>query len=195
MPRVTKSVEERKQEIVDTARILFTKNGFDKTQMSDISHSMNAAQGLVYHYFKSKTDILYAVIDELAAEQSEMMKQVLLKSDGSALEGLRLLFNNQPDYERYGQLIPSLMSDQAIIEYCTKKMTVSALPLLLSLIERGNADGSWNCEYPKETAIFIFQGFSGLIGLSNAPSNEESKIQAFTNIIFRILGAEPEAPL
>jgi len=194
MARITKPVEERRQEIIDTARKLFIENGFDKTQVADISNSMNSAQGLVYHYFKSKTDILYAVIDEMAAEQTEKMKQVLGDCDGSAFDDLGLLFNSQPDYESYDKLIPSLKSDQAIIEYCTKKMTVSAMPLLLTLIERGNADGSWNCEYPKETAIFILQGFSGLIGFPDFSKHEEFKILAVKNIIFRILGAGPEPP-
>jgi hypothetical protein len=130
----------------------------------------------------------------MAAEQTERMKQVLSDCDGSAFVDLRLLFNNQPDYESYDKLIPSLKSDQAIIEYCTKKMAVSAMPLLLSLIERGNADGSWNCEYPKETAIFILQGFSGLIGFPDSSKHEEFKILAVTNIIFRILGAGPAPP-
>ncbi|GHV16523.1 TetR family transcriptional regulator [Clostridia bacterium] len=188
MPRITKPVEERRQEIIDTALKLFKENGFDKTQVADISKSMNTAQGLVYHYFKSKTDILYAVIDALAAERCGAMTRALEAHSGSALEGLTLLFNSQPDYESYGKLIPSLKSDQAIIEYCTKKMTVSAMPLLVSMIERGNADGSWSCEYPKETAIFILQGFSGLLGLSDSP-HDEAKVRAFTNIIFRILGA------
>jgi hypothetical protein len=34
-------------------------------------------------------------------------------------------------------------------------MTASKMPLLQSLIEQGNADGSWNCEYPEETAKYL----------------------------------------
>jgi AcrR family transcriptional regulator len=156
---------------------------------------MNVANGLIFHYFKSKTDILYAVIDELVAEKTEKMKRALGETDDSAFASLKVLFDGKPDFESYGKLIPSLKSDQAIIEYCTKKMTSFALSLLLSLIERGNADGSWNCVYPKETAIFILQGFSGLIGHSEAPSHEEPKIQAFTDIIFRVLGVGPAPPV
>ncbi|MDR1565456.1 MAG: TetR/AcrR family transcriptional regulator [Oscillospiraceae bacterium] len=190
MSRVTKPVEERRQEIIDTAKKLFAENGFDKTQVADISANINVAQGLVYHYFKSKTDILYAVIDEIAAEQFARMAQKLEAHKGSALEGLTLLFQTRPDYDCNDKLIPSLKRDRALIDYCSKKMASSSFPLLLMLIEKGNADGSWSCEYPKETAIFILHGFSGLLGLSDAPIREEAKIQAFTNIIFRILGVE-----
>ncbi|GHT59384.1 TetR family transcriptional regulator [Bacteroidia bacterium] len=190
MPRITKPVEERRQEIIDTAKKLFTENGFDKTQVADISAHMNTAQGLVYHYFKSKTDILYAVIDELAAEQAERVNKILADSSGNALEKLTLLFRSRPDYECYDKLIPSLKSDKAIIEYCAKKMSVSAKSLLLSLIEQGNADGSWQCEYPQETAVFILSGVTGLMGLFGSPIQEGEVAKAFTNIIFRILGAQ-----
>jgi AcrR family transcriptional regulator len=188
MTRITKPVEERRQEIIDTARKLFIENGFYETTVSTIARTMNVANGLIFHYFKSKTDILYAVIDELVAEKTENVKRALDKTNDSAFASLNLLFDGKPDYESYGKLIPSLKGDQAIIDYCTKKMTSFSLPLLLTLIERGNADGSWNCEYPKETAIFILQGFCGFVGLPDLEKDEESKIQMFNNIIFRILG-------
>ncbi|MDR1540025.1 MAG: TetR/AcrR family transcriptional regulator [Clostridiales bacterium] len=188
MARITKPVEERRQEIINTARKLFTENGFDKTTAAEISKAMNVADGLIFHYFKSKTDILYAVIDELAAEQTEKVKRILDDYSGSAFEGLKLVFNSQKDYETHSKLIASLKSDQAIIEYCIKKMTSSAMPLLFSLIERGNADNSWNCKYPKETVAFILQGFSGLIEFHESSTDEEHKILAFTDILFRILG-------
>ncbi|MDR1639691.1 MAG: hypothetical protein LBT59_08360, partial [Clostridiales bacterium] len=35
MARVSKPVEERKQEIIDTAKALFIENGFDKTQVAE----------------------------------------------------------------------------------------------------------------------------------------------------------------
>jgi AcrR family transcriptional regulator len=194
VPRITKPVEERRQEIIETAKKLFIENGFDKTQVADISRSMNAAQGLVYHYFKSKTDILYAVIDTLAAQHAEQMEQILNANVGNASEKLSLLFNNRPHADRYDKLIPSLMSDKAILEYCTNTMLTSAMSVLIPLIESGNADGSWHCKYPKETAVFIMHGFSGLLGFWETSKHEEPMIQAFTNIIFRILGTDAEDP-
>jgi AcrR family transcriptional regulator len=191
---VTKPVEERRQEIIDTAQRLFKANGFDKTQVADISKAMNTAQGLVYHYFKSKTDILYAVIDAMAAEQSLKTSKILSQSDGSALEKMTLLFNTRPDFEDLDTLVSSLKSDRAVLEYCSNKMTASAMPVLLSLIESGNEDGSWTCEYPRETAVFILQGLSGLVELIYSSTKDDSRVKTFTNFIFRILdsGASPK---
>ena len=64
MARITKPPEERRKEFVDTAREFFIENGYEKTQMIDITKKLNVAAGTIYHYFKSKTELLYAVIDE-----------------------------------------------------------------------------------------------------------------------------------
>jgi len=191
MARVTKTVTERRQEIIETARALFTECGFDKTQISDISKRMNVAQGLVYRYFKSKTEMLYAVIDEMAEEKQMAMEAALNGMEGSALQRLTALLSVKLDSDGFGKLIPSIAGDAAIVEYCANKITVSAMPALISLIKQGNSDGSWGCEYPEETALFILRGFSGFFGIADASNDKPNKKQALTNIIVRVLGSPP----
>lgn len=188
MARITKSAEDRKREIIEAAKEMFLAKGFDKTQVLDISKQLNVAQGLVYHYFKSKTEILYAVMDALAEEHVEELKRALAESKGSAMDCLGMLFKHKPEMQCHKELFSSIMSDQGMIEYCHKKMTVAMSPLLLMLIERGNRDGSWNCEFPPETAAFIVQGISGIFGLLPPEQNEQRKKDAFADIIFRLLG-------
>lgn len=189
MARITKTVPERRQEIIDTARALFTEYGFDKTQIADISKKMNVAQGLVYHYFKSKTEILYAVIDEMAEEKQKTIETALNGGESTALQRLTTLLNIKMDSDGFGKLVPSIASDAAIIEYCSNKITASAMPMLLSLIKQGNSDGSWNCEYPEETALFIMRGFSGFFNIMGTSNIESEKKQALMNMIVRVLGS------
>ncbi len=188
MARITKPASERRQEIIDTARELFIQNGFIATQISDISKRMNVAQGLVYHYFKSKTDVLYAVIDELAEENLRATAEFIGGTGGTARDKLAVMLAHQPDLDRFGKLIPSIVHELAIVEYCANKMHASILPLLVTLIEQGNADGSWNCQYPQETALFILRGASGLVQYSQDGEIAENKKNALREIIVRILG-------
>jgi AcrR family transcriptional regulator len=185
--RITKPVDERRQEILDTAKYLFIENGYDKMQVSDISKKMNVAQGLIYHYFKSKVDILYAVIDELAEAHIKTVEGVLEKCDGSALERLTLFFNNSRNWSQYEKLNSSFASDRAIIDYCIKKMAIVVIPRLHSLIEKGNADGSWSCEYPKETSAFILHGMIGVFDITSFSRPEENKMREFMDIVYRVL--------
>lgn len=192
MTRVTKTVEERRQEIIDTAKVLFMENGFDKTQISDIAKRMNVAQGLVYHYFKSKTEILYAVFDVLAKEKQTKMETVINETESTALEKLTMLLNFKMNAEmnsdNFGKLMPSISSDVAIIEYCSIKKAAVAMPILLSLIKQGNLDGSWNCEYPEETAMFILRGLSGFFDSTGDFFVKKAEEQVIMDIIHRVLG-------
>ena len=192
MSRITKPIEERRQEIINTAKKLFVKKGFDKTQMADISKKMNVAAGTVYHYFKSKTDLLYAVIDELTDENTQKKHQLLSNAQSSAIDRLKLLFSSFENGEFQHHLSVKFTDDPAIIQYQLTKMVNSYMPLLLSLIEQGNSDGSWKCEYPNETAIFLLQGMFGVMSrehsLKDSPKEKNKKIATYKNMIYRVLG-------
>jgi AcrR family transcriptional regulator len=53
----------RRQQIIDAALKIFAEKGFVKTTIKDISQTAGTSQGLMYHYFKSKEELLAAVIE------------------------------------------------------------------------------------------------------------------------------------
>jgi AcrR family transcriptional regulator len=111
LPRITKPVDERRREIVAMARKLFVENGFNKTVVSDISKELNVAQGLTYHYFKSKSALLYAVIDEIVKEEAALVRDIVSRHKGPAIDCLHLLLANKSNMDHYGELFPSLRED------------------------------------------------------------------------------------
>ena len=60
--RIVKEAEERRNEILDAADILFGQKGFDATSTNDILEKVGIARGTLYYHFKSKEDILDALI-------------------------------------------------------------------------------------------------------------------------------------
>lgn len=169
MARITKSVDIRRQEIIDTARVLFIEKGFEKTSIADIMQSIDVAQGLMYHYFKSKTALYYAVIDEIVKEEAASKIEIISSSDGKAVDNIRELFKNQVKfYAQYGKLFQSFSPDLAPIEHAEKLMNRLTEPYIIGLLKHGNTDGSWNCLYPEVTARFILYGVSGIM---NEPEN------------------------
>lgn len=183
MARVTKQPDERKQEIITASRKLFCEQGFDKTTIADISSYLNVAQGLVYHYFRSKTDILYAVVDEISVERVQSIEKEILEYKGTAIECLRLLLRNAYEsIQEKEKLISSLKDNQGVLEYIRMRRIVLSSPILTKLIEKGNADKSWVCNYPKESADFILHGVSGYNVCFNSEQLED--------IIIRILGVK-----
>jgi AcrR family transcriptional regulator len=54
----------RRAEIVAAAAALFDEHGFHRTSTAAIADRVGTAKATVYHYFRAKHDILYAIHDE-----------------------------------------------------------------------------------------------------------------------------------
>ncbi|MGB4336211.1 MAG: TetR/AcrR family transcriptional regulator [Chromatiaceae bacterium] len=54
--------EKTRSDIVNSAKALFYERGYDGTSFTDIVEAAGVYRGNIYHYFKSKDDILGAVI-------------------------------------------------------------------------------------------------------------------------------------
>src|SRR5689334_5773493 len=62
MRRQTRSDDTTRTRIVQAANELFYRRGFENTSFADIADAVGISRGNFYHHFKSKDDILSAVI-------------------------------------------------------------------------------------------------------------------------------------
>lgn len=53
---------QRKQAIITSALELFATKGFENTSIDDIAKFVNCSHGLIYHYYKSKYEILDVIL-------------------------------------------------------------------------------------------------------------------------------------
>jgi AcrR family transcriptional regulator len=56
--------EDRRAQLLDTALDVFAAKGLDGATVKDLSDAAGVAQGLLYHYFRSKEELLEAVLDQ-----------------------------------------------------------------------------------------------------------------------------------
>jgi len=54
---------DRRDQIVETALRLFARHGFDGTSTKQIAQAAGIAEGLIFHYFSTKDDLLNAVLE------------------------------------------------------------------------------------------------------------------------------------
>jgi AcrR family transcriptional regulator len=70
--------EQRRETIVEKAAALFAKQGFHGTSMSDLSAATKMSKSLLYHYYGSKEEMLYAVmishVDQLVSDVEGVMQ-------------------------------------------------------------------------------------------------------------------------
>ncbi|UCD56344.1 MAG: TetR/AcrR family transcriptional regulator, partial [Candidatus Hydrogenedentota bacterium] len=93
MTRITKPPLIRKKELVDTAERLFLEKGYDRTTVNDIVNEINVAKGTFYHYFKSKTEILGAVVEKNIAVLEEEFRSIISRDDMGSPEKLNEMIN------------------------------------------------------------------------------------------------------
>ncbi len=67
MPKIVDKAK-RKSEIAAVALNLFAQKGFESTTLQNIADAAGLGKGTLYHYFKSKGDMLKNVADEIMME-------------------------------------------------------------------------------------------------------------------------------
>jgi AcrR family transcriptional regulator len=80
----------RRQAIIEAAAGLFDRHGYHGTSMSDIAEAAGLRKPTLYHYFRSKDDILFAIhdglIEHLLENQRRREQQATLTPEQELLE-------------------------------------------------------------------------------------------------------------
>ena len=90
--------EGNRQRIVDAADSLFYRRGYNQTSFQDISDATGIPRGNFYYYFKTKDEILEAVVSSRIADLSAMLNRCESETE-DARERL-LLFSDMLDVNR-----------------------------------------------------------------------------------------------
>lgn len=155
-----KHPEETVQLILDVAFRLFMEKGYEHTSIQDIiNHLGGLSKGAIYHHFKSKEDILIAVIDKMTAESNQMLAVIRDRSDLSGKEKLKTIFKESisrpvqndiftvaPDFHNNPKLLFGLLHDT---------IEAAAPNYILPIIRQGISDGSIKTDYPEQLAELI----------------------------------------
>lgn len=156
MVRIVKNAAERREEIVAAACRLFLSKGYDKTTMQEVMHEVQVAKGTIYHYFKSKEELLEAAISSIVKEEINQLQQVMENSRGSALDKIEQLAlagidsHDQELLDHLHQPGNAGMHIRLLAALITKQA-----PLYAELIRQGCEEGIFETETPLECAEFI----------------------------------------
>ena len=64
MARTVKTVEDRREQIIEAALRVFAKKGYARASNKDIAREAAITPGLIYHYFESKDALLKAIFED-----------------------------------------------------------------------------------------------------------------------------------
>lgn len=83
-----------REEILTKAADVFEKKGFAQTTILDVAQALELSRSSLYHYFKSKDEILEALVLEHTEHAAEQMEKKLARRSGTASERLKELLSS-----------------------------------------------------------------------------------------------------
>ncbi len=84
--------ENTRDKLIATSIQIMAVKGFNNTGIAEILTQVNVPKGSFYHYFKSKDDLGFAIIDQYGQQLRESLAAHLESADGSAMERLQSYF-------------------------------------------------------------------------------------------------------
>lgn len=157
--RIVKEAQERKNEILDVAGRLFAAKGFDHTSTNDILEEIGIARGTLYYHFKSKEDILDAMIDRMIGQMLVQAKTLAGQKEIPVLRRLTMMIQSLQERGGCGdEIMEQIHKPQNALMHqkIQERLSVEMNPLLTCLIEEGIEEGICQTDYPSEAAEMTF---------------------------------------
>jgi AcrR family transcriptional regulator len=153
----------RWDDLLEAATDEFAERGFDRATIGGIADRVGIFKASVYHYVKSKEELLFAVVEQPAKELLEYMS-ALVASEATASEKLRSFFRRQvgifsehyPAAFVYLGLIGRESQPEAF-----RERDAEYIALLVAILDEGVDNGEFELAVAPKTAALALAGALG----------------------------------
>ncbi|MEK4852953.1 TetR/AcrR family transcriptional regulator [Paenibacillus sp. FSL H7-0756] len=195
--RVVKEAEARRNEILDAAGELFGQKGFDGTSTGDILSKVGIARGTLYYHFKSKEDIMDALIERTNANILHAAQQVAEDKSIPVIERILragMALNISSGNGGGTEIMEHIHKPQnALMHQKIQKAVIRGVPPILApIISEGIEQGIFHTPYPYECMEMVVVYATTIFDNDMVEMTEEermSRILAFIANVERLLGA------
>lgn len=194
MVRIVKKPEERRQEIISTARRLFQTKEYDNTTMQDVMDELKIAKGTIYHYFESKEALLEAVVENMVDDDIAQKRLTINEMPGNALDKIHALVSMDSLADSNDAILGGLHQPGNMCMH-TRLLAVTVIKeasLYADLIRQGCAQGLFQTDSPLECAEFILSAIQFLTDHGIYPWTDVDilrRAQAFPALVEALLKA------
>jgi AcrR family transcriptional regulator len=97
MPRL--KAEQRRAQLLEVARSLFARSGFEATTTASIAHAAGVTEPILYRHFRGKQELFVAIVRSISQQTLEHFSQVLASTTDPAAQ-IRAIGQATPDHIR-----------------------------------------------------------------------------------------------
>jgi TetR/AcrR family fatty acid metabolism transcriptional regulator len=186
--------EEKRRLILEAAVRVFARDGYHTSRVADIASEAGIAHGLLYHYFRSKDEVLTTLFRENWSELLERLRAVEA-SAGPADEKLRGIVKI---------ILRTWRNDPALVTVMVREVARSAhlqtqvedvreaIASIQRVIEQGQDDGVFDSDLdPRLAAWVVYGGLEELLTgwvLGLLPEGDEAVAHAERTVVDVVLG-------
>jgi AcrR family transcriptional regulator len=193
--RTVKKPEIRKSEILDVAEKLFAAKGYEAATVNDILSAVQIAKGTFYYYFKSKEDVLDALIDRRISEGVKKADEIATSTLPTVQKLLAIIMVQKPQSQIQEDFISALhekdnakMHQKSITQYVLRLS-----PSIGKVVNEGIKSGLFFTQFPNEIAEILLSAALVLFDddyFQWTKKEKMAKTAAFLAVIERAVGAK-----
>ena len=189
---------DRRRQILAAAVKVFARNGFHTSRVGDIAEEAGVAYGLVYHYFKSKDELLETIFRDTWTQMLARVREVEA-SGVDAGEQVRQVtalllrtWRRDPDLVR---VLVREVTRSPHVQHEIEEIT-EAMKALERIIERGQQSGEFRSELDPRLGAVVFYGaldeiLTGWV-LAQLPDTDDDIAKAERNVVELLVGGMRE---
>jgi AcrR family transcriptional regulator len=185
--------DERRSQILQAAMSCFAEKGYHLTTMDDIVAASGLSKGSIYWYYKSKKDILMAILEVAFAEIGEAAAGILEDSTVGAGERLRRFLEvSMESIAQFGELTAVFIDFWSASRHDEDFYQLMVglyepfLKSMVALIEEGIQSGEFRPVNAADLAVSLMSAGDGLImyQIIGIPVDLQGTMETFLDVLF-----------
>jgi TetR/AcrR family transcriptional regulator, transcriptional repressor for nem operon len=169
------SAETTRKQIVEAADELFYRQGYEHTSFADIAEAVRISRGNFYYHFKTKDEILDAVIVQRLANTQEMLERWEAEGEHPVdriRSFIQILVANRVRIMAYGCPVGTLCAELAKLDHVAQSVANAIFTLFRDWLRRQFALLGLEAE-ADALAMHILARSQGVAALANAFHDED----------------------
>jgi AcrR family transcriptional regulator len=158
----------RRQAILAAAIGVFAQHGFDAATTDDIARAAGLSKGGLYWHFKSKDDILAAILMQLFDQELGVLQRFVVAGGAVAPRLRQLVTQAAADMSQLGELLPVILEFYALaarhtdVRQFMQQYYRRYQQLLADLFQQGFARGEFQRGTAAAAAVTLIAQLEGL---------------------------------
>lgn len=171
----TRKPERTRSEILSAANREIRASGFERASLENILRDVGVTKGALYHHFRNKLELGYAVVDELIMEEISTRWIIPLQQAEAPLSALIEIIKNARDcleseQVQYGCPLNNLSQEMSLVDdgfrLRLNRIYECWRGAITDALQRGQAAGEVDPQLDSESAAaFIVGALEGALGM------------------------------